>query len=300
MAVRSRRRAGALLMGVLAIAAAASWGDGPSQRAFFDEPILLGAHRGGARVLPENTAFGFREAARRWPGILLEADARLTADGHVVLLHDETVDRTTDGTGRIGDMTLEQAKRLDAGYPLTTDRGQTYPYRGTGVTIATLQEALAAVPDSRFLIEFKDPDTAIVDATIRAIQDAAAAPRVLLASFVPAHMARARELAPAMAMCYDFETGAALLAALRNGGWADYRPVADVLSLGRSHVRELAVTPDEIRAVRAKGIRFQIHTLNTREEMEHYLALGVDSILTDRPDLLADVIAAWQKRRQPE
>ena len=290
-----------LTLGVTVVLGAATvfvLASGPREPAGHDKPffrkqILIGAHRGGGSVVPENTVMGFLEAAKRWPGILMEGDAALTADGHVVLNHDYTVDRTTDGTGEINKMTLAQIKALDAGFRLSLDGGATFPYRGKGATIATLKEALEALPDSRFLIEFK-PYPGIVEATIAAIREVGAEDRVLLASFRPEHMQRARELAPQMAMCYDFDNGMAMLETLRNGAWSEYTPAADVLSLMRHMVREFSLTPEEIQAVRAKGIRFQIHTVDDPEEMAMYLDMGVDSILTDRPDLLTRAVAEWR------
>jgi glycerophosphoryl diester phosphodiesterase len=292
---QTRRARVMVLTAVMLAASVAVRGDAPAGKPFFTKQILLGAHRGGANVVPENTLAGFKEAAKRWPGILLEADAALTADGQVVLLHDGTVDRTTNGAGKITDMTLAAVKQLDAGYKLTLDGGQTYPYRGTGATIATLKEVLQGLPDSHFLVEFK-PSPNIVEATLRVIKEEGAEDRVLLASFKPEDMKRAREFAPKMAMCFDRENGMVMLNALRNGGWDDYEPAADVLSLMRRMVKELSLTPEEIQTIREKGIRFQIHTVDDPDEMRHWLDVGVDSILTDRPDLLADVVSAWKAK----
>jgi len=279
---------------LVALAACSEPATEPGAKPFFRKQILLGAHRAGANVVPESTVAGFKETAKRWPDILLETDTAITADGHVVLMHDETVDRTTDGTGKVGEMTLEELKQLDAGYRLTLDGGETYPYRGKGIAIATLGEALEALPDSHFLVETK-PHPGIVEATIEAIQKAGAEGRVLLASFTPAHMDLARKLAPDMAMCYDFTNGQRMIDTLRNGDWDAYEPEADVLSLMRRMVKQFDLKPAEIQAIRQKGVRFQIHTVNDPEEMRHWLDVGVDSILTDRPDLLADII---EERRQ--
>lgn len=251
---------------------------------FFDRPFLLGAHRGGVRIRPENTALAFREAARRYPDILLETDVRLTKDGALVLLHDETVDRTTDGKGKIADLTLDAVRKLDAGYRFSLD-GRTYPFRGKAVRIATLEEALDAAPNHRFEIDVKSPDAAekVADLLIRK----KAVDRVLLASFVPAAMTRLRARLPEAAACYDFGNGARLLTALRGQGWDAYKPEADVLSMMKEQVVSFKLTDEEIARVRAKGIRFQIHTLNEEAEMQRWKKSGVDSILTDRPDVLA-------------
>ncbi len=270
----------------------------PKDKPFFRKPFLLGAHRAGAALWPESTLVAFKAAAKRWPDMLLETDARLTSDGHVVLLHDETVDRTTDGTGPITEMTLAEAKKLDAGYRFTPDGGKTFPYRGQGVRIALLSEVLAALPEARFEVELKPAD-GIAEPTIRVIKQAKAEDRVLLASFSSTIMLRARKLAPRTPSCYEYIGGLAMLGKLRSGGeaWAAYRPTADVLSLTRGMLKRYELTPEEIRAVQAKGVYFQIHTPNTRESIRRALELNPDSILTDRPDLLAEIIAERAKSK---
>lgn len=264
----------------------------PKDKPFFAKPFLLGAHRGGADLWPENTLVAFRSAAKRWPHILLETDARLTADGQAVLLHDDTVNRTTDGTGPVAEMTLAEVKKLDAGYRFTPDRGKTFPYRGKGVRIATLAEALAAVPDARFEVELK-PCKGVTEPTLRVIRQAGAEDRVLLASFDSRLIFQARRITPQMAYCYEFLGGLSMLDKLRSGGkqWAAYQPKAEVLSLMRRMLTQYKVTPDEIRAMQAKGVYFQIHTPNTPQAIRQALDLNPDSVLTDRPDLLAELIA---------
>jgi glycerophosphoryl diester phosphodiesterase len=282
---------GLLMSDHLAISAETSAAK-PAVKPFFRRPWLLGAHRGGAQLSPENTVVAFKAAAERWPDVVLETDARLTSDGHVVLLHDGRVDRTTDGKGLVAEMTLAEVKKLDAGFRFTRDGGKTFPYRGKGVTIATLTEALAACPSSRFEIEMK-PAEGVVEPTIRVIRQAKAEDRVLLASFDPRVMYRARKLAPNVASCYTVVDGLGMLRKLREGGesWESYKPKADVLSLMQRMLKEFDLTADEFRAIRAKGVRVQFHTPNTRERIIKLLDLKPDSILTDRPDLLSDIIA---------
>lgn len=281
----------ALTFALLALGA-----DGPAiDRPMFKEPLLLGAHRGGAAVWPENTLVAFRAAADRWPGILLEADARLTSDGEVVLQHDLEVDRTTDGTGPIDAMTFAQVRKLDAAYRFTTDGGQSFPERGKGIQIPTLKEVLEALPDSRFLIELKD-QPGIADAVAKVIEETGARDRVMIASFKPAHMARFREVAPGVVTCYDTARGMAMLQALRAGDWDGYTPTDDVLSVEKETVAKLKITPDELRAIQKKGIVVQVHTLDDPTEIREMLQTGVDSILSDRPDVLAATIEEAQKK----
>ena len=179
---------------------------------FVKTPGTIGIHRGGGRLWPEATLLAYTEGARQYPEALLEGDVRLTADGHVVMLHDATVDRTTNGTGPVSDMTLEQVRALDAGYRFTRDGGQTYPYRGQGLQIALFSEALESLPDRVFLIDLK-AGTDLPAATIAVIRDADATDRVVLASFVPKLLDMAREMAPEIPTAFGYPDGRAMFAA---------------------------------------------------------------------------------------
>jgi len=280
----------AILATVMTASIAHADGESAAHKAFFAQPIRQAAHRGGANLWPENTTVAYRNAAAAWPGILLEGDAQCTADGHVVLLHDNRVDRTTDGAGRVSDLTLAQVKALDAGYRFTRDRGATFPYRSQGVTIPTFLEALASVPQSRFLIEIKN-QAGVPEAIVKDIVAANAFDRVILASFNPMLAAQVRNINPNVLTCYDVLEGVNMIVHLRSRHWADYRPQADMLAIADDLIDAFHIQPGEIQAIRAKGIPVLVHTINAPEEMRTYLAEGVDSVLTDYPDRLADVLA---------
>jgi len=259
-------------------------------RMFFEKPLVLGAHRGGAACWPENTLEAFRQASARWPDILLESDAHLTADGHLVLLHDGDVERTTQGKGRVRDLTLAQIKELDAGYRFTCDGGATYPYRGKGLTIPTFEEVLTALPQVRFLIEMK-PQGDTVGAMVALLRKANALDRVALASLNPLAMAALQRLEPRAIRCYDLLSGMTLLGRLRGPDWASYEPAAEVLAIDEDMIKGFHIQPEELRAVRDKGIVVLVHTVNHADAMRRYIDIGLDSILTDHPDILAGVLA---------
>jgi glycerophosphoryl diester phosphodiesterase len=258
---------------------------------FFAQPFLLGLHRGGSQWRPEHTVDTYLEAAQRWPHALLEMDVRITKDGVVVLHHDANVKRTTDGTGSIEEMTLEEVQALDAGYHFTSDDGQSFPYRGKGLRIATLDEVLSALPTARWLIEPKT-DGPLVDAVAKVVQKHHAEQRVLLASFKPAVVERLKTLLPQSPTCFTMTSGMALFTALRTGGetWENYQPDDDVLSVSSGMLKQFNLTAEEFKQVQAKGIKVQLHTLNTEEQLRDGIAMGVDSILSDRPDIFAALL----------
>lgn len=251
--------------------------------------LLLGAHRCGRGEWPENTLVAVCEASRRWPDIVLEVDAQLTSDGHVVLMHDFGVDRTTNGNGYVGGMTLEAIRALDGAYHFTTDGGKTFPYRGTGVTVPTLDEAFAAAPNHRFFIEMKD-GAQIGRATAEAIHRAGAEDRCILASLIPVFLEEFRVHAPGVATAYDVLCAADLLAALRGDSWEAYKPAHRVLALSPELRERFELTLDELSRIRSKGILVSMFTLNNREEMLEAITLGVDNILTDKPSVLAALL----------
>lgn len=255
-----------------------------------DRPLVL-AHRGGADLAPENTMAAFQNAVDLGVDIL-ELDVHTTADGTVVVIHDESVDRTTDGTGAVHDFTLADLRQLDAGYEFSPDNGQTFPFRGQGIGIPTLEEVFAAFPDMRINVEIKQSDPPIEAAVLEVIERAGAQQRVLVGSEYDDVMARFRSLAP------DIATSAATnevrnfyLAQLLRVS-AIYRPLADAFQVpeyaGSTHV----VTPSFVDAAHHHGVKVHVWTVNDAETMQRLLDIGVDGIITDRPDVALEVVSA--------
>ncbi|MFO0944967.1 MAG: glycerophosphodiester phosphodiesterase family protein [Planctomycetota bacterium] len=265
---------------------------------FFEKPMLLGAHRGGLRLWPEETLLAYKSCSSLWPDVVLEGDAHLTADGVVVLNHDATVDRTTNGHGRVDRITWSEIEALDAGYRFTRDGGKTFPFRGKGLKIAKLGEVLASIPSHRFQIEIKG-NSKLAEAVVKVVLEARAEDRVMLAAVDPAAMMKVRTLAPRIPTCYDIVGANVMIRTLREGDWKAYVPTDDVLAFSSSLMKTMRITPMEFKAIREKGIRIQFFTVNKRDEMSSLLALGADGILTDAPDVLAEVIASREGENSP-
>lgn len=253
---------------------------------FFTAPIRIVAHRGGAALAPENTLAAFHSIAERWPDAVIECDVRRTSDGVPVLLHDPTVDRTTEGSGEIARTTLAAAQSLDAAFEFTTDGGKTFPSRGRGVRIPTLVEALRALPTSRFEIEIKEGVDA-VPAVVAAVREASAESRVLLASPRTDVLARVRTLAPGAATNLDEASARGLLAALRSGEGRLAPPSGQLLTADPRQLAEAGVGRAEIAALARLGVPVQAFTIDDPAEMRRLQDLGVTSLVTNRPDLVA-------------
>jgi glycerophosphoryl diester phosphodiesterase len=139
-------------------------------------------HRGNRAHAPENTLESFRQAVAL--GVdALEFDVRISSDGAVVVFHDPTTARTTGAPGDVPTRTLAELKALDAGATFSPDGGRTFPYRGRGVGIPTLEEVLVALPDTPVLVEIKVAEAAV--ATREILARCGAAGRAVVASFIP-------------------------------------------------------------------------------------------------------------------
>src|SRR5690606_28121624 len=156
-------------------------------------PIAF-AHRGGAALWPENTLAAF-EGALALGYRYIETDVRMTRDGKIVCFHDETLERTTNGRGRVADIDYAELARLDAGHRFSPD-GRTFPFRGQGLRVPTLEEALALHPDLRLNIEIKQRTPAMERALWDEIDRLDAHERLLVAAAHDPLVHRFRALRP--------------------------------------------------------------------------------------------------------
>lgn len=253
--------------------------DGPKPRFF--------AHRGGALEAPENTieafAAGMQAGADR-----LELDVHATADGEVVVLHDETVDRTTDGTGLVREKTLAEVRELDAGAQFVADDGGR-PFAGKGVRIPTLAEVFEAFPGVPLNIEIKQ-NAPQIEAQVLAVIDRFAARRqVLLAAEIGEIMERIRSAAPDVPSGTSLEDGAEFLDLWAKGRLDDYRPRGIAFQIPPTFMDKPLVTRELVEVAHGKGVEVHVWTIDAADEIERLLGLGVDGIMTDRPTVCARV-----------
>lgn len=116
-------------------------------------PLVI-AQRGGAELSPENTLIAFERAVKL--GVdMIHFNIRMSQDGHLVVIHDDTVDRTTNGEGKVAELTLEQLRAFDAAHRFRDIRGN-FIYRNQGVRIPTVEEVFRQFPDTRMMIEMKE------------------------------------------------------------------------------------------------------------------------------------------------
>lgn len=247
---------------------------------FASDLFLNIAHRGGGRLRPEATLLAFEHALAVGSEVI-EMDLHATADGVIVVLHDDTVDRTTDGTGAVQDMTLEQIKQLDAGYAFTTDGGRTYPYRDMGVEIPTLEEVLDAFPGRHYLMEIKQSEPSIVDSVEAILVAREIGDRVILASFDDPTIEAVRALNPARRTAMSAEEMIEFNAALDD---PNYTPPCGYLQ----SPWELS-SEEVVDRAHALGMKVHPWTVNDEPLMLDLIGRGVDGIMTDDPVLLEAV-----------
>jgi len=248
------------------------------------------AHRGGAASYPEDTLYAFERAVTDDGTDLLELDVHTSADGVLVVHHDDEVDRTTDGSGPIHDLTLAEIQALDAAHWFTTDGGQTYPLRGTGVTIPTLEEVLTAFPDTPMSIEAKQVAPPLVEELTDMVVAHDRVDSVMLASFDDATIEAMVELLPGAAVNFgENATRCVVFQHLLQAGWGSCVN-GDVLTLPPSSAGLPVITDRLLESAHAQGIPVLAWTIDDPDEMEALLDQGVDGIMTDRPDLLREVI----------
>jgi glycerophosphoryl diester phosphodiesterase len=236
--------------------------------------VVRVAHRGLSGLFPENTLLAFREAVAC--GVdLLELDVQLSRDGALVVMHDQTLERTTNGAGRLCDHTLAELRQLDAG------RGERLP---------TLDEVLnlAGAASIRLAIEIKGADEAgsllIAEALVAELTATNWLDRAIVTSFHPGSLLRARALQPRLPSMLDPTP--------LDGSLSPRAVCAQTLAAGANIVgyHYPIVTPALVAECRLSGLALWTWTPNTADEIRQQIQLGVQAVVTDRPDVLNEVL----------
>lgn len=237
---------------------------------------LVIAHRGACRRAPENTLAAFRLAAELGADAI-ELDAKLTADGHVIVMHDQTLDRTTQGHGLVAHHTLAQIKALEAGAHFSVEFA--------GEPVPTLAQVLQAV-GNRLLINvelgnYATPLDRLAEAVVDVVRAHAMQPRVLLSSFNPIALHRARRADPSIPV--------GLLLMPREATWQ--RLLFYLLSpKDFLHLHDRLITPGRVARESRAGRPVIAWTVNDAGRMEALLRMNVHGLITDVPELARGVV----------
>jgi glycerophosphoryl diester phosphodiesterase len=247
------------------------------------------AHRGGAALAPENTLAAF-ERGLAFGADGIELDVHLSRDGAVVVHHDATVDRTTDGRGAVSSLTAAELARLDAGFRFQDAAAGGHPFRGLGIGVPRLADVLSRFRDARVIIELKGSSVPLALATVDVIRREDAVERVCIGSSRLAGLRAVRAVEPAIATS----------AAREEVRWAVYwawigRPPSRQAKYAAFQVPELAgptrvVSPRFVDLARRSGRPVQVWTVNQEDDARRLIGWGVQALITDRPDIMVPVV----------
>ncbi len=235
----------------------------------FLKPMIFG-HRGACKYAPENTLASFELAVEQGADAI-ELDAKLSVDKQVVVIHDQTVDRTTDGRGRVNQLTLRQLKELDA--------GSFYNEKFRGEKIPTLDEVFECVGKRTFinveLTNYASRRDQLVTLVAEIVKRHGLQKSILFSSFAPINLRRMRELLP--------EVPVGLLALDGPLGVLNRSSFYLPLSPAIVHPYLKDVTPALMARERHRGRRVHVWTVNKETDLRRLKDLGVDGVFTDDP-----------------
>ena len=239
------------------------------------QPVIF-AHRGASAHAPENTLAAF-ELAVAQQADAIELDVKLSSDGHAVVIHDPSVDRTTGSHGRVKDLSLKQLKALDA--------GRSFSEKYTGERIPTLEEVFEAVGKRIFinveLTNYNTPRDHLVETVCMLVKRFGMQKRVMFSSFFASNLSKARAYLP------EVPRGLLALHGLP-GVWA--RSFGFVFGKYQAlHPYLKDVTPEQVQRVHRLNRRIHVWTVNAAEDMRRLFHWGVDAIFSDDPQLAVQV-----------
>lgn len=249
---------------------------------YFSRPLpRLFGHRGAAGVAPENTLPSFRIALDEGAEYL-ELDVHATHDGVPVVIHDATLERTTDGAGAVRERSLAELGRYDAGYRF--EREGDHPFRGRGVRVPTLEALLDEFPGVPLNIEVKQADPPIAGLVVSLIERRGALDRVLLAAEQHVVLEQIRACAPRAATSASFAEAQEFFERCLRNDFAGFAPAARALQVPLRFGDLELVTAETLAAAHRHGLEMHVWTVNEEDEIERLLRLGVDGVMSDYPN----------------
>jgi glycerophosphoryl diester phosphodiesterase len=271
----------------------AAAGAGPAHRLVaLDVPSAI-AHRGGSRLAPENTLAAFERAAAL--GVdAIECDVQLSRDDEVVVIHDATLDRTTDASGPVRARTADELARVDAGSRFVDEAGRR-PFAGMGIGVPRLAEVLARWPSVPFVIEIKGTDVRAAGRVAAVIAEAGAADRVVIGGFDDAVLRAARRALPGVPSSASL---AEVKAALRRSFFFQRpRPTGyQAFQVPRHYRGRRVATRPFVRRARAAGVAVHVWVVDAPADIRRLAGWGVTGFISDRPDVVIEELGGVTAR----
>ncbi|MDH3437917.1 MAG: glycerophosphodiester phosphodiesterase [Betaproteobacteria bacterium] len=282
-----------LIVATAAIYGVAAFSARPASNHFFFAAERPGtqviAHRGGAGLRPENTLAAFSHAVEIGADIL-EMDVQRTADGAIVCLHDRAVDGTTDGRGRVETLTLDELRKLDAGHNWSANGGRTYPFRGKGIRVPTLEEVFTRFPTTRMNIEMKYAEPTMAQPLCSLIRRSGMEQRVLVASMNETAVMAFRQACPEVATSMSRSEAQLFFGIQLVSLDAVYTPPVRALQIPDRLGDDVIATAGFVAAAHRRNLKVHVWTVNDAARMAELVRIGVDGIITDRPDWLLRLV----------
>lgn len=250
---------------------------------------IVAAHRGGGGVRPENTIPAFDHAVGLGCAFL-ELDVHLTRNGVPVVIHDPVVDRVSDGTGAVGALSSGELTRLDAGYRWSED-GRSFPFRGQGIRIPTLEEVFERYPRSWLSIDLKSGGGQVAAAVAELVSRFEREERTVVGSFSCRAAGRFRRLSPGThASACPMEVRRAV-AASASGILPLLPRRPDYLMIPEYWGRLRVLRPSLLRGAARRGMQVFVWTVNDEATARRLAAAGVDGLVTDFPARIAAALS---------
>jgi len=250
------------------------------------KPIIF-AHRGASAYAPENTISAF-ELAVQQKADAIELDTKLTIDGHVVVFHDQTLDRTTGASGRVIDSKLADLKLLDA--------GSHFDIAFRGEPIPTLEEVFEAVGKETYinveLTNYASLTDRLPELVAEIVKKHNLVDRVLFSSFNPLALIRARRALPQVPIGLLADEG-------KKGRWARSWP-GTLLRYQTLHPAYQDVDAALVERTHQRGCGLITYTVNSPDEIKRLFQLDVDGIFTDDPPTAIQILSATNQQRLPD
>lgn len=254
----------------------------------FNEYPLVIAHA-GSELYPSDTLYALEQYAAMDVDVL-EMDVHMTADGHIILIHDDTVDRTTEGTGDVREMTLEEVQSLDAGYYWTKNGGLSHPFRGQGIIIPTLEQVFERFPDYPMIIEIKQADPPMEQELCSLLVEYEMDEKVIIPSFHDDVMQRFRDACPQVATAASRGEVIEFVVKSYTLLFGTIDPQYHALQVPEKEYGIPIVNRFTVWTASRRNLQTQIWTINDPLEMQRFIDMGVHGIMTDRTNLLIDLL----------
>ncbi|WP_442598016.1 glycerophosphodiester phosphodiesterase [Neobacillus sp. D3-1R] len=258
-----------------------------------DRPLVI-AHQGGELLAPSNTMMAFQQAVDLGVDVL-ETDIHITKDGKLVTIHDPSVDRTTNGKGLVSEMSLAEIQNLDAGYHFKDLNGQ-FSYRGKGAYIPEVEELFQAFPNMKMVIEIKDDNPPeriheMAEKLWNLIYEYHKEDQVIVASFDQKIVDQFNKISNGKVAIAAGESEIRKFIILKKFFLANlYQPKADAFQIPTEASIFNLSTPSVIKEAKRRNVNVQYWTIDDKVTMRTLLENGANGIMTNRPDLLLEVL----------